>query len=334
MKRLSPHLFILLLFFLSCREKSDDFIMTVNGPVKADISGLWLSHEHILVDFIGADSISPDRYEREDVITRTLPFIRDIKSRGCSFFVECTPQYLGRDPIILKALSDSTGVNFITNTGYYGARNNKFIPVSELDKTAEQLAEIWISEWENGIGGSGIKPGFIKIAVDRAPLSDFHSTLAKAAAIAHLRTGLTIASHTGPAIPAFQQMEIIEREGVSPEAFIWVHSHEEKDFSLLAEAAGKGSWVSFDKLNERNTGEILDLIRHMKNIGLLGKVLVSHDAGWYDPAKINGGEIRGFNTMFDKLIPALKEDGFTDDDIDTLFRINPSKAYTVKIRRK
>lgn len=308
--------------------------MTVNGPVKADNSGLWLSHEHILVDFIGADSISPDRYIREEVIRRTLPLIRDVKSRGCSFFVECTPQFLGRDPLILKALSDSTGVNFITNTGYYGARNNKFIPVSELDKTAEQLSEIWISEWENGIGGSGIRPGFIKIAVERAPLSDFHATLAKAAAITHLKTGLVIASHTGPAVPALQQIEILEREGVSPEAFIWVHSHEEKDFSLLAEAAGKGSWVSFDKLNEGNSVEIVELIRYMRNKGLLSKVLVSHDAGWYDPAKVNGGEIRGYNTMFDKLIPALINDGFTEDEIDTLFSSNPSKAYTVKIRRK
>ena len=36
-------------------------IMTVNGPTDANKLGKTLSHEHILVDFVGAEKVSPER---------------------------------------------------------------------------------------------------------------------------------------------------------------------------------------------------------------------------------------------------------------------------------
>ena len=53
--------------------------------------------------------------------------------------------------------------------------------------------------------------------------------LVRAAARAHLATGLTIAVHTGPAEGAFEQMEILKEEGVDPSAWIWVHAQGERD---------------------------------------------------------------------------------------------------------
>jgi phosphotriesterase-related protein len=307
--------------------------MTVNGPVQSDKMGITLTHEHVLVDFIGADSITPDRYDRKTVIAKVLPYLREAKKLGCNTYVECTPEYLGRDPLLLKALSDSTGLNILTNVGYYGARENIFIPLPATALNAEQLAEIWISEWKNGIGGTGIKPGFIKIAVERDSLSEFHKTIVGAAALTHLATGLTIASHTGPAVPAFQEIAILEKEGVSPEAFIWVHAMNEKDTSKIIQAAKAGAWISLDKLNENNVVEHLNMIKMMKRNNLLNKVLVSHDAGWYDPAKENGGTFRGYATLFEKLIPAMKEEKFSEKEIHQLLVVNPAKAFAIKIRK-
>lgn len=324
----------LLILAFSCNpDRKAGTIMTVNGPIKAENTGIWLTHEHVLVDFIGADSITPSRYNRIAVISKALPFLKDAKQMGCGTFVECTPAFLGRDPLILKALSDSTGLNIITNTGYYGAVNNKYIPASAFKQTAEELSRIWTGEWENGIENTGIKPGFIKIAVNKDSLSAFHSTLVKAAALTHLKTGLTIASHTGPAIPAFQQIEILKKEGVSPEAFIWVHAHSEKDISKLAEAASFGTWISLDKLNDDNVEELIAIMKLLKEKGVLNKVLISHDAGWYDPAKDNGGDFRGFSTLFLKLIPMMKQDGFTGEEIEQVFIKNPSQAFAVRIRK-
>jgi phosphotriesterase-related protein len=332
--RLSFSLTVIFILLVRCSgPDKTGIIMTVKGPVPAEQMGFTLTHEHILVDFIGADSVSPSRYVRRDVINKAMPFLRKIKELGCMTFIECTPAFLGRDPEILKNLSDSTGINIITNTGLYGGNNNKHIPAYAFNESPGQLSDRWINEWENGIEGTGIKPGFIKIAVNRDSLSDFHKKLVSAAAKTHLKTGLVIASHTGPAVPAFQQLEILKNDGVSPEAFIWVHAMNEKDPSKLIEAARTGAWISLDKLNDNNVEEHLKIIKIMKTNNLLNKVLISHDAGWFDPAKENGGSFRGFTTLFEKLIPALKEDGFSEKEIRQMLVLNPGKAFEIRIRR-
>lgn len=324
---------IFLFLFSECSKKQDGIIMTVNGPVPSKELGTTLTHEHILVDFIGADSISELRWDKARVITRVMPFLEQIKELGCQTFIECTPAYLGRDPQLLKYLSDSTGLNIITNTGYYGAANDKYIPKHAYDETSEQLATKWIDEWNNGIDGTGIRPGFIKTGVDSGPLSDIDKKLIEAAAKTHLQTGLTIASHTGPAIPAFEELEILRQEGVSPEAFIWVHAQGEKDPANHVKAARMGVWISLDGLNDNNSEEYVRMIKNLKENKLLNKVLLSHDAGWYRPGEENGGAFRGYTTLFVKLVPMLRKENFSEKEIHQLLVSNPSEAFKIKIRR-
>jgi phosphotriesterase-related protein len=312
---------------------NDSMIMTVKGPIKATEMGVSLTHEHILVDFIGADSINENRWDKLRVSEKVLPYLMAIKDLGCRTYVECTPEYIGRDPLLLKSLSEATGLNIITNTGYYGAANDKFIPKHAYNESSEQLSLRWIDEWNNGIGNTGIKPGFIKIGVDSKTLSDIDKKLVSAAAKAHLRTGLIIASHTGPAIPAFEQIEILQKEGVDPEAFIWVHAQGEKDFSNHIKAAIMGAWIGLDGINEKNCEDYVAMIKNLKENDFLNKVLLSHDAGWYDPARENGGDLRGYTTLFEKLIPMLKEEGFSEKEINQLMITNPAKAFTVGIRK-
>jgi len=326
---------ILIMLFLShCTTKEKGIIMTVNGPITPDEMGVTLTHEHILVDFIGADSITYQRWDRLKVVDKALPYLKQIRDLGCQTFFECTPAYIGRDPILLKTLSDSSGLNILTNTGYYGASNNKYIPQHAYEETADQLASRWISEWENGIENTGIKPGFIKIGVMSGNLSDLHKKLVMAAARTHLKTGLTIASHTGPAIPAFEELEILQQEGVAPDAFVWVHAQSEKDLSYHIKAAIMGAWISLDGINDNNIEEYVKMIENLKSNELLNKVLLSHDAGWYRPGEENGGNYRGYATLFEKLIPALRNAQFTENEINQLMVKNPAEAFTVRIRRK
>lgn len=324
----------LLLALCHCKTSPDEgIIMTVNGPIPSSKMGISLIHEHILVDFIGADSISNKRWDRSKVIEKSLPYLKQIKNLGCRTLVECTPEYIGRDPLLLKSLSDSSGLNILTNTGYYGASNNKFIPRFAFIETADQLAKRWVSEWEEGINGTGIKPGFIKIGVGSGTLSEMHKKLITAAAKTHLKTGLVIESHTGPAIPAFEQIEILKKEGVSPEAFIWIHAQSEKDLGNHIKAAQSGAWISLDGLNENNLQDYVKMIKNLKDNNLLNKVLLSHDAGWYDPEKINGGDFRGYTTLFEKLIPLLRTENFTGAEINQMLVVNPSKAFKIRIRK-
>jgi predicted metal-dependent phosphotriesterase family hydrolase len=309
-------------------------IITVTGPVKPEEMGLTLPHEHVLVDFIGAEKSEPARYLREDALKIILPQIQKLPGYGLRTFVECTPRYLGRDVLLLRKLSRETGILFLTNTGYYGAQENKFIPETVKGMTAEEMASLWIDEFKNGIGDTGIKPGFIKIAVDRKPLSEFHARLARAAAVAHKATGLTIMSHTGPAVGAFQQLEILKKEGVAPNAFIWTHAHNEKDVAKHVEAAQMGAWVAFDAFWGRDgqLDEFVTMVMNMKKNSCLDRLLLSHDGGWYDPDKPDGSNYQPHTLIFDQLIPALKRAGITDEELKLIQVINPAKAFTIKKR--
>jgi phosphotriesterase-related protein len=333
MKKILFPALCLIVLLNRCTSEKGGIIMTVNGPIPAREMGITLVHEHILVDFAGADSINTQNWDKSKVIERSLPFLKQIKDLGCRTFIECTPEYLGRDPLLLKNLSSSSGLNILTNTGYYGAGDNKYIPRFAYDETADQIASRWIWEWENSIEGTGIRPGFIKISVDSDSLSDFHKKLVIAAARTHQKTGLTIASHTGPAVPAFEELEILRREGVAPEAFIWVHAQAEKDPDNLIKAAKMGSWIGLDGLNENNFDDYVGKLKKMKENDLLTRVLLSHDAGWYHPGEENGGEYRGYTTLFEKLIPQLIKENFSKKEIDQLLVTNPAEAFTIRVRR-
>jgi phosphotriesterase-related protein len=332
-KKTALLLIFMMILFSQCSNQQKGIIMTVNGPLPLNEMGISLTHEHILVDFIGADSISENRWDDSKVIARALPFLKQIRELGCRTLVECTPEYIGRDPLLLKSLSDSSGLNILTNTGYYGASDNKFIPLHAYTETADQLAQRWVNESVDGINGTGVKPGFIKIGVAGGNLSELHRKLVTASARTHLKTGLTIVSHTGPSVPAFEQLEILQKEGVSPEAFIWVHAQSEKDIANHVRVASMGAWIGLDGLNDNNLADYVRMIKNLKGKDLLNKILLSHDAGWYRPGEENGGEFRGYSTLFEKLIPLLREEKFSDQDINQLLIINPSKAFEIRIRR-
>lgn len=307
-------------------------LQTVMGAIPAGKFGFALPHEHILCDFIGADKTSRARWNVEAVIAKIRPYLQQVSARGVTGFVDCTPAYIGRDPRILKQLAEATGLHILTNTGYYGAASDKFLPQHAFTETADQLAARWIGEWEQGIEGTGVKPGFIKIGVDPAEgnpprLSEVDAKLVRAAARAHKRTGLTIASHTVQGLAALEQIKILESEGVSPAHFIYVHADGEPDQSLHFQAAEKGAWVEYDGISADSTERHRTLI-----LPMLAKfpdhLLLSHDAGW-----VQAGEpdfkIRDYNAITDTLLPALRKAGVTEAQIHQLTVENPARAFAL-----
>lgn len=301
-------------------------VQTVAGALAADRLGLTLMHEHVLVDFIGADQVNASRYDAEEAFKIIRPYLTQAKAHGCETLLECTPAYLGRDVRLLKRLSDASGVNILTNTGYYGAAKDKHLPRHAFTESADQLAARWIREFERGIDGTPIRPAFMKIGVDEAPLSDVDAKLVRAAALTSRSTGLPVASHTSTGAAALAEMELLDRADVSPTAFIWVHAHNERDTTFHTRAASAGAWVEFDGISETSVDRHAELVRHMKAQGLLGRVLVSQDAGWYHVGEPGGGQFRPFDTLFTRFVPALADVGLTKEDVRQLLVENPRRV--------
>ena len=312
------------------RQPSDasGLVQTVTGPIAAARLGLTLMHEHVLVDFIGADQVSPQRYDANHAFTTVLPHLLQARQHGCATLVECTPAYLGRDVTLLKRLSEASGLHILSNTGYYGAAKDKHLPRFAFTESAEQLAARWTREFEQGIDGTSIKPAFMKIGVDEAPLSEVDAKLVRAAAITSRSTGLSIASHTGTGLAAMAELDVLDAARIPASRFIWVHAQNERDPAFHTRAAKAGAWVEFDGISETSIARHVELVVQMKSQGLLGRVLVSHDAGWYHVGEPGGGQFRPFDTLFTKFIPALRAAGVTSAEVIQLLVDNPRQALT------
>lgn len=307
----------------------DPVVMTVTGPVPPQNLGFTLVHEHVMVDFIGLQHLMPAPLLSKDAFAKSLPFLQELARQGCQTLVDCTPAGLGRDVRLLKELATEIGLRIITPTGYYGAVGEKYLPRHIYTLSAEKLAEEWIREWEAGIEGTGIRPGFIKSGVDKAPLSEVQRKLVEAACITHLRTGLSFAIHTGDGAAALEELTIIERSNVSPEAWIWTHAQNESDRNIHLTVARKGGWISYDGLNDNNVPAYVQFVKEMKAEGLLHKILISHDAGWYEIGREHGGNFRPYTTVKTHLVPALQKAGISEEDIQQIFVYNPAKALSV-----
>jgi phosphotriesterase-related protein len=309
-------------------------VMTVRGRMRAGEMGFTLTHEHLLANFQSYEESarSPLAYDRDSVARKMLPYLSRIASLGCRTFVDATAVGLGRDPLLLRQMSELSGLHILTATGNYAANQFRQLPPYVFEDSEAALAQRWIREWTDGIDGTGVRPGFIKLGFNGGPLSDVERKLIRAGARAHLATGLTIGAHTGPATAAFEELAELESLGVHPSAWIWIHAQNEKDLARHQEAARRGAWISLDGVQPDSVNEHAARILALRDSGHLRHVLVSQDAGWYWVGQPEGGNVRAYDTVFTALIPELLKRGLTQREIDTLFVENPANAFAIGVR--
>ncbi len=294
-----------------------EFLWAAAGAAFAGEPASVLVHEHVLVDFVGADQIRPGRYDRDEVFRIARPKLEEVRRLGCRRLQECTPNLLGRDPELLARLSDAAGIEIWSNTGLYGAADHKFLPAFARSESAAQLAKRWIAETHEAW-----RPRFIKIGVNRGPLDELDRKLVHAAAITSRETGLTIASHTGDGAAAVEQLEIVTGERVSPAKFVWVHAQNEPDHGIHEKVANAGAWVEFDGIGPKTVEVHLECVRFLAAKGLLKRTLVSQDSGWYHVGEPGGGEFRGYTYLYTHFLPRLKQ-----AEVPMLMWENPHAAF-------
>lgn len=297
-------------------------VVTVSGLVPPGRLGTVLAHEHVLVDFVGADKVDRKRYDADEAIRTIVPHLKAVRAAGCDTFVECTPAYIGRDPALLRRLGEASGLLFLTNTGYYGAGDDRYVPAHAYRESTAELARRWTAEFEDGIEGSDVRPGFIKTGVDPGPLSAIDRKLVEAAALCHGQTGLTIYVHTGDGRAALDTMAALKTAGLSLDAYVWVHAQNEKDRALHVRAAEDGAWVSFDGVGAESLDAHVEAVLDMTRRGHLGRLLVSQDAGWYHVGEPGGGVFRGYTYLYTDFLPRLEP-----AQVSLLMSENPRTAF-------
>jgi predicted metal-dependent phosphotriesterase family hydrolase len=321
---------------LPTSQAPDMFVDTVLGPVQASKLGVNLVHEHVMCDFIGAEQTNRNRWEVEAVVKRMLPVLRQLKERGLTGFVDCTPAYIGRDPRVLKQLAQETGLHIVTNTGFYGGADDKFVPKHAYGATPDQLADLWVAEFLHGIEDTGVKPGFMKIGIDEIKgssdrLSAIDEKLVRASARASRRTSLAVTCHTGGGPAGLTATKVFMEERADPARFIVAHS-DGHGLPINRAVAELGAWVSFDGIGRQPLESHLKLVHAMTEMHA-SHLLLSQDSGWYWVGQQDGGEVRNFNYMSDVFLPALHNGGISEATIRKLTVENPANAFAIRFHR-
>jgi phosphotriesterase-related protein len=325
---------VFLVTAFSCHENNLK-IITVTGEVPVSRMGVTLPHEHILFDMAMIDSIGAKRYDKDSVIQKMLPYLEELKPFKLQTFIDGTPEFMGRDPQLLAELSRKTGINIITNTGWYATDDGKHLPREIKDMSPEEIALMWINEVKNGIGNTGIKPGVINIGVSNSVLTENDKKLVAAACLTHLETGLSIMSFTGPAVGVLAQLQILKKYGVSPSAFIWLHAMEEPSKNRLLAVAEKGVWIALDGIQpDMNASvQISGMVKYLKVIRHLDHVLLSHDIPGYQVGLPGGGTIRPYTELFDSFKLLMMSEGITSEEVNMMLVKNPALAFGISVRK-
>ncbi|MEP7294241.1 MAG: esterase [Chloroflexota bacterium] len=316
---------------------SGNIIQTVSGDVPVESLGKWLPHEHLFTDLRGPLTPGYAQGDPAKVAAVLRPYLAEAEARGVTALVECSTLGVGRNIQVLRHLASITPIHIIAATGVY---KEGFIPPDLLDLSAEALADLWIRDLTEGIDGTSSRAGFIKVALSDTGPTALEVRSLQAAARASRATGAVIASHTIGGAAARREIAILTEAGHDLHRFIWVHAHTEPDTQIHIEAAKQGVWLEFDAVGAVDwhpQDALLESVLALLEAGYAGNLLLSHDAGWYNPGEPDGipkpSGFRGYTALFDDFIPKLKARGIGDATIQQLIVENPAAAYALTARQ-
>lgn len=302
---------------------------TIKGPIEIDSLGLILPHEHLFTDLRGPHVPDYAQGEPSAVIKVVGPYLAEAAGAGVTALVECSTVGVGRNLSILQSLAEVTPIHIIAPTGVY---RDAYIPASMREMSEDKLADLWSKELTEGMEGTSIRAGFIKLAMSDDGPTALEVRNLRAAARASQNSGAVIAVHTIGGKIATQEMGILEEAGLDLQRFIWVHAQTESDISLLREAARRGAYIELDTVGApyQSQPELLEMALALIEAGFIDRLLLSHDAGWYDPSRADGRPehgFRGYTALTKDFIPELLKRGVSEEQVRQITVNNPASAF-------
>jgi len=299
-------------------------LITTLGPKSADELGMILPHEHIFVDLRTWNQPGYGQAEAEDVVRLMAPEVTKVQEMGVTAIVECSPVGCGRRADLDLAVSEATGMPIIIPTGIY---REPWVPDWAYQASETELRDWMVDELQKEIENSGVQAAWIKVSAGDDGLTEVEAKILRAAAGAGIATNAIIGSHTIRGRVVRDQLDIIEAAGYRPDRFIWIHTQNEADFDLHLEMAGRGAWLEYDSIGRMADEIVLDLVQRILDAGYGEQLLLSHDKGWYDPAKPGGGTPQPYTHLSEHFLPKLRAAGVDEATIEQLTCTNPFQAY-------
>jgi phosphotriesterase-related protein len=308
-------------------------VESVNGPLELDQLGPTLIHEHFRSTDEALRMQFPHLYDEEAEWEAAITDARAVAGHGIKTVVEPSAMFLTRDARFSKRVADESGLNIILATGVY---TYDHLPQPLLNRTEDQIAEIFVHEIENGIQDTGIKPAFIKCAADEPGVTPNVEKIHRAAARASIQTGRPIMAHSRPASETgLDQMRVFTEEGVDPGRIQIAHTGDTENLDYIEKLLDTGCWIGLDRYGldiflptERRNATTLALLER----GYVERMFLSQDfcstLDWFTPEVaeiLRASEVPNWSMtfLFDQVIPTLKESGMTDEQLSQMLEENP-----------
>lgn len=301
-------------------------LITTLGRLQEHETGLILPHEHIFVDLGPIEEANFLTARPEEVVQKMRPAIEAAQASGVTVLVECTPEGVGRRIDIDRAVSEATGLPVVVPTGIY---REPWVPDWAAAAGEDELREWMLSELTDEVPGAGIPAAWIKVSAGDEGSSVLERKILCAAARAGVPTGAVIGSHTIRGSVVHEQLDIIEKCGYRAERFIWIHTQAETDFRLHLEMLQRGAWIEYDWIggDQFSDDHYIDLILRVIDQGFSHRLLLSHDRGWYDPSKPEGGTVKPYTYLSEVFLPKLQAAGVDAATLRQLTHSNPFTAF-------
>ncbi len=297
---------------------------TTLGPKRSDELGFILPHEHVFVDLRTPDVPGYAEADSDDVVRLMAPQVEAAKAQGVTALVECTTGGVGRRADIDLAVSQATGMPIVVPTGNY---REPWMPDWVKTASEAELEAFMSRELNERLDEADFKAGWIKLSAGDDGITELEARILRAAVRAAQTCNAVIGSHTIKGRVVMDQLDIVEAEGGDPGRFISIHTQAEPDFALHKAVAARGAWIEFDNAGWVPDGEYLEPVMRALDAGLEEQMLLSHDAGWFDPAKPGGGEPMPYTVLAGSVLPAMRERGVSEETLRLLTHTNPFRAF-------
>jgi phosphotriesterase-related protein len=314
-------------------------VQTVTGGCAPDALGLTLMHEHLLIGWPGWEADAPlDRAARREHSRRCVDRLAELYDLGVRTLVDPCPIDLGRDVDFMAEVAQQSRVRVVCATGLY--KEDFGAPAyfkfrQQFGDALSEMTETFVREITEGIGESGVRAGVIKVGTGVGRITPYEELVLRAAARAHLATGVPITTHTDEGTMGPEQLETLVLEGVQPSAVVIGHCCGASDVSYHLRMLDRGAYLGFDRFGL----EILhpDRERLAVLIGLLGvgferQLVLSHDTVWCwrgRAPKLPADLLPSWKPtyVFETIVPTLRRAGVGDEKIRTMLIDNPRRYF-------
>jgi phosphotriesterase-related protein len=320
-------------------------VQTIRGPVDSSALGWTLSHEHLTAGGPGMQSF-PWIYNEDDAVKANIEALQRVREAGVDSLIDLTPFDLGRQISLFEKIADAdTGVNVVCATGVY-----RWVPMYFRWRPIDQVAEHFIREIQDGIQGTSIRAGIIKVAWDQeyrlddgpdgATVRAGLERTARAAARAAKATGVPVSCHTLATDElGTPLLDIFEDEGLDLRAVTIGHSNDSADESYLQRIAARGAMLGLDRYFSRAGEEEMarraGLALRLAQAGFAEQVTLGHDASpYYCFAAPQAGVSLAdcWLPVPEFEVPWLRAHGATDDQVDAMCRGSVRSTFKAAAR--